>query len=61
MLTLRTLAEQIVPPTLNFENPDVGVVLDVVADKPRHQLIDYALSNSFGFGGHNVTMALGRA
>ncbi len=61
ILTLRTLAEQIVPPTLNFENPDIGTALDVVAEKPRHQRIDYALSNSFGFGGHNVTVALGRA
>lgn len=61
MLTLRTLAEQIVPPTLNFEHTDPGVELDVVADKPRHQEVQYALSNSFGFGGHNVTLALGRA
>lgn len=59
ILTLRTLGEQIVPPTLNFENSDDGIAIDVVADKPRHQILDYALSNSFGFGGHNVTLALG--
>lgn len=61
ILTLRTLAEQIVPPTLNFENPDQGIELDVVADKPRDQRLGYALSNSFGFGGHNVTLALAPA
>lgn len=61
ILTLRTLAEQIVPPTLNFENPDPGIELDMVADKPREQRLRYALSNSFGFGGHNVTLALAPA
>ncbi|WP_433665738.1 KasA/KasB family beta-ketoacyl-ACP synthase [Nocardia sp. CA-136227] len=61
ILTLRTLAEQTVPPTLNFENPDPGIELDMVADKPREQRLRYALSNSFGFGGHNVTLALAPA
>ncbi|MFE3187676.1 KasA/KasB family beta-ketoacyl-ACP synthase [Nocardia sp. NPDC059240] len=61
MLTLRSLNEQIVPPTLNFETPDPDTEIDVVADKPRYQELRYALSNSFGFGGHNVTLALGRA
>ncbi|WP_433590211.1 KasA/KasB family beta-ketoacyl-ACP synthase [Nocardia sp. CA-145437] len=61
ILTLRTLSEQIVPPTMNFENPDPGIELDVVADKPREQRLRYALSNSFGFGGHNVTLALAPA
>ncbi|MFE3098960.1 KasA/KasB family beta-ketoacyl-ACP synthase [Nocardia tengchongensis] len=61
ILALRTLAEQIVPPTLNFETPDPDIDLDVVADKPRYQDLRYALSNSFGFGGHNVTLALAPA
>ncbi len=61
ILTLRTLREQLVPPTLNFEKLDEDVELDVVANAPRRQRLDYALSNSFGFGGHNVTLALGRA
>ncbi|MFF0610533.1 KasA/KasB family beta-ketoacyl-ACP synthase [Nocardia tengchongensis] len=61
ILTLRALAEQIVPPTLNFETPDPDIDLDVVADKPRYQELRYALSNSFGFGGHNVTLALAPA
>ncbi|MRH90636.1 beta-ketoacyl-ACP synthase II [Nocardia sp. SYP-A9097] len=61
ILTLRTLEDQIVPPTLNFEQGDAGTALDIVARAPRRQTLDYALSNSFGFGGHNVTLALGRA
>ncbi|MFF0488481.1 KasA/KasB family beta-ketoacyl-ACP synthase [Nocardia sp. NPDC003482] len=61
ILTVRTLAERIVPPTLNFENPDPGTNLDVVHGVPRAQTMSYALSNSFGFGGHNVTLAFGRA
>ncbi|MFB8000734.1 KasA/KasB family beta-ketoacyl-ACP synthase [Nocardia sp. NPDC056000] len=61
ILTLRTLEQQIVPPTLNFEQGDAETPLDIVAGAPRAQSFDYALSNSFGFGGHNVTLALGRA
>ncbi|GAB4586400.1 3-oxoacyl-ACP synthase KasA [Nocardia sp. IFM 10818] len=61
ILTLRTLREQLVPSTLNVEKLDEDVELDVVADRPRRQRLEYALSNSFGFGGHNVTLALARA
>ncbi|MEU4313290.1 KasA/KasB family beta-ketoacyl-ACP synthase [Nocardia sp. NPDC024068] len=59
ILTALTLREQMVPPTLNLDNPDAD--LDIVHGVPRTQRIDYALTNSFGFGGHNVTLALGRA
>lgn len=59
ILTALTLREQTVPPTLNLENPDAD--LDIVHGSARPQRIDYALTNSFGFGGHNVTLALGRA
>lgn len=59
ILTALTLREQVVPPTLNLENPDTD--LDIVRGAARPQRIDYALTNSFGFGGHNVTLALGRA
>ncbi|MBF6170731.1 KasA/KasB family beta-ketoacyl-ACP synthase [Nocardia blacklockiae] len=61
ILTLCTLRDRIVPPTLNFENPDPGVDLDIVHGQARSQRISYALSNSFGFGGHNVTLAFGPA
>lgn len=61
ILTLCTLRDQTVPPTLNFDNPDPGVELDIVHGIARPQRISQALSNSFGFGGHNVTLAFGRA
>lgn len=46
-----------VPPTINLENPDEACDLDYVAKQSREQIINVALSNSFGFGGHNVTLA----
>ncbi|MBU3064662.1 beta-ketoacyl-ACP synthase II [Nocardia sp. NEAU-G5] len=61
ILTVCSVRDGIVPPTLNFENPDDGVELDIVHGEARKQDISYALSNSFGFGGHNVTLAVGRA
>jgi beta-ketoacyl ACP synthase len=61
ILTLCTLRDGLVPPTLNFEQPDPQVDLDVVHGVARPQRLDHAVSNSFGFGGHNVALALGRA
>ncbi|MGW5571943.1 KasA/KasB family beta-ketoacyl-ACP synthase [Nocardia thailandica] len=61
LLTVLTLRDRIVPPTLNFESADPGVDLDVVAGAARAERAEYAVSNSFGFGGHNVALAFGRA
>ncbi|MET8872986.1 KasA/KasB family beta-ketoacyl-ACP synthase [Nocardia sp. NPDC004604] len=61
ILTMLTLRDQIVPPTLNLDNRDLEIDLDIVAGAPREQRIDFALNNSFGFGGHNVALAFGRA
>jgi len=60
ILTVLALREQIVPPTLNLVNLDPEVDLDVVAGKPREGNYQYAINNSFGFGGHNVALAFGR-
>lgn len=46
-----------VPPTINLENPDPDCDLDYIPNESREQIVDVALSNSFGFGGHNVTLA----
>lgn len=59
-LTVLALRDQVVPPTLNLANLDPEIDLDVVADKPRPGNYDYAVNNSFGFGGHNVATAFGR-
>jgi 3-oxoacyl-[acyl-carrier-protein] synthase II len=47
----------IIPPTINLENPDEDCDLDYVPHVSRAATVDVALSNSFGFGGHNVTLA----
>ena len=47
------LKEQIAPPTANYENPDPDCDLDYVPNVPRSMKMEYALSNSFGFGGTN--------
>ncbi|MEB3982463.1 3-oxoacyl-ACP synthase KasB [Mycobacterium sp. 663a-19] len=60
ILTVMALRDQLVPPTLNLENLDPEIDLDVVAGKPRHGDFRYAVNNSFGFGGHNVAIAFGR-
>ncbi|WP_068269657.1 KasA/KasB family beta-ketoacyl-ACP synthase [Aldersonia kunmingensis] len=59
-LTVLSIRDSIVPPTLNLENQDPEIDLDVVRGEPRRGQIDYAINNSFGFGGHNVALAFGR-
>lgn len=46
-----------IPPTINLENPDSACDLDYVPNHSRTQRVNVALSNSFGFGGHNITLA----
>jgi beta-ketoacyl ACP synthase len=60
ILTVLALRDQVVPPTLNLVNLDPEIDLDVVAGKPRAGDYQYAINNSFGFGGHNVAIAFGR-
>jgi 3-oxoacyl-[acyl-carrier-protein] synthase II len=47
-----------IPPTINLETPDPECDLDYVAHQSRAQRVEVAISNSFGFGGHNVTLAM---
>lgn len=51
------IAQGQIPPTVNLENPDLQCDLDYVPNQSRQQAVQVALSNSFGFGGHNVTLA----
>ncbi len=59
-LTVMALRDGVIPPTLNYETPDPEIDLDVVAGEPRYGDYQYAINNSFGFGGHNVALAFGR-
>ncbi|MBE9193641.1 beta-ketoacyl-ACP synthase II [Gloeocapsopsis crepidinum LEGE 06123] len=54
--TTLAIAHDQLPPTINLENPDPECDLDYVPNVSRAQKVDVALSNSFGFGGHNVTL-----
>jgi 3-oxoacyl-[acyl-carrier-protein] synthase II len=54
--TILAVHHGVVPPTINLDDPDDGVDLDVVAHKARHMEIPAALNNSFGFGGHNAVL-----
>lgn len=55
--TVMAIAHDRVPPTINLEQPDPECDLDYVPHQSREQKVEVALSNSFGFGGHNVTLA----
>lgn len=54
--TAMAIASDQVPPTINLDNPDPECDLDYVPNQSRSMKVDVALSNSFGFGGHNVTL-----
>jgi 3-oxoacyl-[acyl-carrier-protein] synthase II len=58
VFTLLTLAHQRLPPTINYLIPDPAIVLDVVPNKARDANVRHALSNSFGFGGQNVSLVI---
>lgn len=60
ILTVLALRDGLIPPTLNLHNLDPEIDLDVVAGEPRTGNFQYAVNNSFGFGGHNVALAFGR-
>jgi 3-oxoacyl-[acyl-carrier-protein] synthase II len=61
LLCVRALQTGILPPTINLDKPDPECELDHVANKARETRIGVAISNSFGFGGTNATLVLGRA
>jgi 3-oxoacyl-[acyl-carrier-protein] synthase II len=59
-VTVLTVARDIVPPTINQETPDPNCDLDVVPNEARKQTVRVALSNSFGFGGHNAVLVFAK-
>jgi 3-oxoacyl-[acyl-carrier-protein] synthase II len=59
-ITALTLLEQVIAPTINYENPDPECDLDFVPNQARKGRVTYALSNSFGFGGTNGALLFKR-
>ena len=60
VITLMTLQHQRIPPTINYKVPDPTIMLDVVPNVARDAKMRRAISNSFGFGGQNVSLVLAR-
>ncbi len=58
IVCVKTIQENIIHPTINYEYPDPECDLDYVPNVPRQAEVEVALSNSFGFGGHNATIVL---
>ncbi len=60
VICTKVILENMLPPTINYETPDPVCDLDYVPNRPRKAEPEYVMSNSFGFGGHNATLILGR-
>jgi 3-oxoacyl-[acyl-carrier-protein] synthase II len=60
VISILSMMHQLIPPTINLENPDPECDLDYVPNQARQVKLDRVLSNSFGFGGHNACLVVGR-
>ena len=60
IFSVLAIRDQVVPPTLNLENPSVETAIDLVPHRARARDVNIVLSNSFGFGGTNASLVLRR-
>jgi len=58
MVCVKAMQDGIVPPTINLDTPDSACDLDYVPNRARKRQVEFAMSNSFGFGGHNSSLIL---
>ncbi len=59
VLTMLTLNQHVIPPTINYETPDPDCDLDYTPNTAQEREVRVAMSNSFGFGGHNASLVVG--
>ena len=60
VFSILAIRDGVLPPTINYENPDPECDLDYVPNEARASSVDHVMSNSFGFGGHNVSLVFSR-
>lgn len=60
ILCVQAIREGVLPPTIHYRTPDPECDLDVIPNEAREKKIDLAISNAFGFGGHNAVLAIRR-
>ena len=60
IVCLMAIRDGVLPPTINYENPDPDCDLDYIPNKAREAKCDAALTNSFGFGGQNIALVVSR-
>jgi 3-oxoacyl-[acyl-carrier-protein] synthase II len=60
VVTVKSLVTGVIPPTINLTNPDPDCDLDYTPNQPKERRFAHAMSNSFGFGGHNASVVIGQ-
>jgi 3-oxoacyl-[acyl-carrier-protein] synthase II len=60
IVTIHSLLDHVIPPTINLQTPDPDCDLDYTPNQPRERRVQVAMSNSFGFGGHNASLVVGQ-
>jgi 3-oxoacyl-[acyl-carrier-protein] synthase II len=61
IFSILAIRDQVAPPTINLDNPATQTPIDLAPNAKRERKIDVALSNSFGFGGTNASVVIGKA
>mgnify|MGYP002682755009 CR=1 FL=1 len=59
LICIQAVREGLIPPTVNLERPEEGLGINVVRGQPLRKRVEIAVSNSFGFGGHNAVLVVG--
>jgi 3-oxoacyl-[acyl-carrier-protein] synthase II len=60
IFSILAIRDGVIPPTINLTNPDPKCDLDYTPNVARERKVDFAMSNSFGFGGHNASLVVGK-